>query len=89
MNTAVIIRRKEMGSSGVSIAFRVFHTALGRYVKLKSNSANGTELKLCRKQFLHPSLKEDVVEHCLNMGKFVWLGSERWQTSSLSAGTGK
>jgi hypothetical protein len=57
-----------MGSSEVSSALRVPHTALGRYVKLKSNPANG-QLKLCKKQVLHPSLKEDVVEHCLNMEK--------------------
>jgi hypothetical protein len=55
----MVIGRKEMGSFEVSSAFRVRHTTLGRYVTLESNPANRTELKFCRKQILHPNLKED------------------------------
>jgi hypothetical protein len=39
---------------------------LGRYVKIGSNSANGIQIKLGKKSFLPPHLKEELVD-CLNM----------------------
>jgi hypothetical protein len=58
--------RKSFETSSV---FRVPQTTLQRYAKHDSNFANRTETKLDSKPVLLPSLKEDAVDHCLNMGK--------------------
>jgi hypothetical protein len=51
--------------------FRVPETTLEIYVRLESNYASRTETKLGRNPLLACSLKEHLLQHCLNMEKCV------------------